>query len=361
MQIKKNFNLNNDLKYILSNTDSLWENIRDKNIFLTGGTGFFGKWILESFIYANEQKKLNASITVLSRNPAKFAKDFAHLANGLGVNLLEGDIVDFEFPKVKFEYVIHAATEASAQLNEENPLKMFDTIVCGTRRVLDFAVECGARKFLLTSSGAVYGKQPAELANITEDYNGAPDTLNSLSTYGEAKRASELLCSIYKKQYNLSFSIARCFAFVGPYLNLDIHFAIGNFIRNILSEEEINIKGDGTPYRSYMYAADLAISLWTILINGEETAYNVGSDKPVSIAELAEIVASFDDKNQTKINIAERIKKDNLATRYVPSIDKLQKELKITNTISLEEGIEKTINWNKILDLKMCKEKENIK
>ena len=84
-----------------------------------------------------------------------------------------------------------------------------------TRRALEFSVECGAKKFLLTSSGAVYGKQPATLVRVGEDYAGGPDVSNPQSAYGEGKRISELLCSIYSRQHGLEAKIARCFAFVG--------------------------------------------------------------------------------------------------------------------------------------------------
>jgi dTDP-glucose 4,6-dehydratase len=339
-------NLQADLEHIFSNIDSLWENFRNSNIFLTGGTGFFGKWLLESFIYANEQKKLNAKITVLSRAPLKFIKEFPHLANGRRVNFLKGNVIDFEFPTERFDYVIHAATEVNAKLNDQNPLEIFDIIVHGTRRVLDFAVKCKARRFLLTSSGAIYGKQPPQCINISEEYNGAPDPLNPISTYGEAKRASELLCSIYQRQHDLSFSIARCFTFVGPYLNLDIHFAVGNFIRNILNGENINISGDGSPYRSYMYTADLTIWLWTILIKGKNNeAYNVGSDKAISILELAELIK--ENSKDKSIIISKKGKFQKTPERYVPSIEKAKHDLGLNITIDLPEAIQRTISFHK--------------
>jgi dTDP-glucose 4,6-dehydratase len=248
----------------------------------------------------------------------------------------------FEFPAGDFSYVIHAATEASAKLNQEDPLLMFDTIVEGTRHTLEFARACNAKKFLLTSSGAVYGKQPSEITHISEDYLGAPDLMNSNSAYGEGKRASEMLCCLYAKQYGIEAKIARCFAFVGPYLPLDTHFAIGNFIRDVINGNEILIKGDGTPYRSYLYAADLAIWLWTILLKGKSCyPYNVGSDEDLTIAELAKVVASTIEPIVDVTIVKEPIPCQPVE-RYVPSVKRVLTELQLKPLISLRESIIRT-------------------
>ena len=94
------------------------------------------------------------------------------------------------------------------------------------------------------SSGAVYGRQPLTVDHISEDYSGAPLTTDPKSAYGNGKRASEWLAATYAAEKGLSCKIARCFAFVGPYLALDKHFAVGNFMRDVLSGKPILIGGD---------------------------------------------------------------------------------------------------------------------
>ena len=334
-----------DMEHILKHTSYLWEEVAGQNIFLTGGTGFFGCWLLESFIWANAQLHLGAKAVVLSRRPDVLAAKAPHLANHPAVRLLQGDVRTFDFPPGEFRFVIHAATEASAKLNQENPLLMLETIIEGTRRTLEFACTHGTRKFLLTSSGAVYGKQPPEMTHIPEDYLGAPDPMDPNAAYGEGKRAAEILCRLYAHQFGLETKIARCFASVGPHLPLDAHFAIGNFIRDACQGNKICVNGDGTPCRSYLYAADLAIWLWTILFKGQPCRpYNVGSDRSISIAKTAGLVCQVVNPD-IEISIAQCADSARLPQRYVPSVERARGELALEDWTPLEQAIEKTICW----------------
>jgi dTDP-glucose 4,6-dehydratase len=269
------------------------------------------------------------------------------LAARKDIHFHAGDVRDFVFPAGRFSHVIHAATETTGTLSQQNPLLMFDTIVNGTRRALDFAAQSGAKKFLLTSSGAIYGPQPPTLTHVPEDYLGGPDLMNAGSVYAEGKRAAELLCALQAHTRGaLETKIARCFAFVGPYMPLDAHFAVGNFIRDALQGGPIKINGDGTPFRSYLYAADLAIWLWTILFRGANArACNVGSAQSLTIAQTAEAVArSF--QGEPAVQIAQKPVAGKPAQRYVPDVSRAEKELGLRDWIGLEDAIRRTAQWN---------------
>jgi nucleoside-diphosphate-sugar epimerase len=334
-----------DLDYVLLQTAPLWEQLRDQQIFITGGTGFFGCWLLESFVWINAKLNLNAKAVVLTRDPSAFANKCPHLFAQPDLHFHQGDARNFTFPEGEFSHVIHAATEASVTLNENNPLLMLDTITQGTKQALEFARHCGAKRFLLVSSGAVYGKQPATLSHLSEDYPCQPNIVDSNSAYAVGKCTAEHMACLYAKQYGLDVKIARCFAFVGPYLPLDIHFAIGNFIRDALKNNFITVQGDGTAYRSYLYAADLVIWLWHILIYGQTgRPYNVGSDEAVTIAELAQLVSNnFPSKPPVKI--LQTPSAGSPPHRYVPDVTRAQNELGLTQKISLIPAIQATLQW----------------
>jgi nucleoside-diphosphate-sugar epimerase len=335
-----------DLSAICNLTAPCWEQARNSRIFLTGGTGFFGKWLVESFLAASARFQLNSRLTVLTRNAGAFLNNTPHLANEPTLEFVEGDVRNFRFPPGTFDFVIHAATAANAKQAAEEPLEMFSTIVAGTDRVLQFARKVEARSVLFTSSGAVYGKQPPQISHISEEFEGGPDPLDPASVYGEAKRAAEQLCCLYLKAHRIETKIARGFAFVGPHLPLEAHFAAGNFIADVVNHRDLQIRGDGTPRRSYLYASDLAVWLWTILFRGKPCrAYNVGSEHSVSIRDLAEVVVSALNP-AIKICVHQQPLPGNKLLQYVPSTERARKELGLVQTVDLHDAIVKTAQWH---------------
>lgn len=335
-----------DLQHILAHTDGVWDALRGKAVFITGGTGFIGKWLVESLLYANEHLRLNCRVTLLSRNPANFKASCPHIAASRSIQFVKGDVRDLPADIGRFDFIIHAATDVTDPIGANNHLDVFEVNVTGTRRVLELARASGTQGVLLTSSGAVYGRQPPTLPAVAESYLGSPDPLALNAAYAQGKRAAEWLAAAYHQTHDVPTKIARCFAFVGPHLPLDKHFAIGNFIGHAIQNETVRISGDGTPVRSYLYAADLAIWLWTILVHGQcAEAYNVGSDQGLSIKELAAVVEDVCHSTGGVV-IAKQANPSLPAERYVPAIDKARDELGLRVWVELREAISRTLNWH---------------
>lgn len=331
-----------DRRHILERTGTVWESMRGARIFITGGTGFVGTWLMEAFCAANAAHDLHARAVLLTRDPARFRARSPHLADDPAIEFAIGDAASFTEPIGNFDYVIHAATERSFPPDALRPLGIFEPDVIATRRVLDFAVSRGVRRVLFTSSGAVYGSGAAALKHVSETYLGAPDSLDPRAVYGLSKRISEFACASYARVHGLETLVARLFAFVGPHLPLDEGYAVGNFIGDVLNRRAIAIAGDGTPRRSYLYAADLAVWLWTILARGAQgRAYNVGSPDAVTIRELAERVAGTLSPG-TSVSVAGLPVPGTAPSSYVPDTSRAEQELGLRAWIDLTEALRRT-------------------
>lgn len=301
------------------------EDFNGKSIFVTGGTGFFGKSILDRI---TKGFLADCRFVLLSRDPEGFLSRYPEYSGLKNVSFVKGDVREFAFPEMHFDMILHGAAPAVTTLP---PGEMRSIIMEGTARVLEFARQCAAERMMFVSSGAVYGPQPEWCENVREDLVCAPVT-----EYGIAKLEAEGMCLAS----GIECVIARCFAFIGPRLDLDIHFAAGNFLRNCLDGEKIIIKGDGTAFRSYLYADDLVEWLFTIIARGKNgEVYNVGSPWGISIKELAQEIAShFTPAPQ--IEIREKALPGQRVQRYVPDISKAQRELGLEVRVSLSEAVE---------------------
>jgi dTDP-glucose 4,6-dehydratase len=312
-----------------------------KKIFITGGTGFFGKAILRFCQENNYYDKY--SIYIFSRNVTKFRLNCPKSINLDKVNFYEGDILNpSTFPENIFDSIIHAATDSTTGLSL-NYIDRSNQIVDGTRNILEWCNNSKVKRFLYVSSGGVYG---AINDAVSENQNFSPSILNIDSTYSISKLFSEHLCFLYSNKYNFSVSVARCFSFIGKDLPLDAHFAVGNFIGNVLKGESININGDGSPIRSYMDQDDLANWLFEILFIGKnKEIYNVGSNEEISIKNLAELIKKLFD-SEININIKYNKISGQSSNRnyYVPNISKALGKLNLKLNFSLANSIKKILS-----------------
>jgi dTDP-glucose 4,6-dehydratase len=331
-----------DLQYAEDQLGSLVDNLRGVTIFLAGSTGFIGKSLIESLVWLNRSKNLNLEIHSVSRNPEKFFALYPHFKDYLEFHLLKGDIRDqrMSFEGRTIDMMIHAAADVIA---ETRPEDLFDSCVRGTENLIEFAIQQSCKKFLLLSSGAIYGKLPKDMDSFPESFQGGIDLSSPKSAYALGKQASEWITQ--QKTEQMDVMIARCFAFVGPYLPIDSHFAIGNFMRDVMANRDIEINGDGTPLRTYLYTSDLCVWLLKILLSGQSgDVFNVGGNEVISIAKLADLVNRM---NTSKVNIhIHQTSKDKLTDAYIPNIDKISTKLGLYPGVNLKMAVQKTLNWN---------------
>jgi dTDP-glucose 4,6-dehydratase len=330
-----------DIAKAVQLTDGFWSSHEGARIFITGGTGTIGRWLMQIIRAANKARGCRIELAALVRDE-RAARERLAINEARDVRFIQGDVRTFAGPTGQFDLCIHAAARIG---DGSDPLDVFYTTIAGTQRVLELAHRAGARRFLLTSSGAVYGEQPPSLDRLSETYEGAP-RLTVKAAYGNAKRAAEwiTLASASDAASALSASIARIFAVAGPGVPLDRQFAFGSFVGDVVAGRAIAVNGDGRTIRSYLYLADVCTWLLKILGSGKNgEAYNVGSEHEVSIMTLARIVAAAAGNRPIEHRTA-RVSQG-LPARYVPDTSKARRDLGVGETVGLEAAVMKTIAW----------------
>ncbi|SAL06125.1 NAD-dependent dehydratase [Caballeronia calidae] len=339
-----------DLDHVCQELAPSWSELRDARIFLTGGTGFFGMWLLESLIWANQAHRLGITITVLSRSPERFLSTRApHLRDRDELRFVAGALTDFDMPAEPFTHIVHAASENNVDQRADWAQRQLNAGMDGTRRVIDLAVRSGTKSLLLTTSGAVYLPSDAsDGQRYVEGPAGIVDYVSERSVYGLSKRIMEVMTAVAAQQHSFDALVARCFAFVGPYLSLEHNYVIGNFIRDALQGKQIIVEGDGTPLRSYLYAADLVVWLLTILARGRSgVPYNIGGTEAVSVSELARRVAAAAGLPADAVTIKGTPVPNARPSSYLPSTQRIETELGVRAAICLDDAIRKTLAWHR--------------
>ena len=332
----------NDLRQVIEAMEPRLRQLASASILVTGATGWFGVWLLDVLCAADDALRLGIRIVAVSRDPQSFLALHPGFAAHPRIEWVQSDVRRLESLGAGFAYVIHAATDTTVKAGSEDPLQMFETIVEGTRRAMAAAgPEC--RSFLLISSGAIYGPGRVTATHFAEGDALGPDPSSNHSGYAEGKRAAEQLGLIAAGK-GLPVRIARCFTFVGPHMPFDKHFAIGNFIADAVAGRRIVVRSDGRPLRSYLYMSDLMRALLTIMIDGAiARPYNVGSERAITIEELAHCVDRVAGGGGVLIEGAPSDPRD----RYVPDMTRMKNELGFIQQVALDTAISQTATWRR--------------
>lgn len=333
-----------DLTHVLDHVSNLFLELRGQSVFVAGGTGFFGMWLVESFLWCNEHLKLDAHMVVLSRDSERVYKRFPHLRLHRSLSFVCGDVRDFKFQRGSYAHIVHAASTPLAAQTVGGQDDTFETIAEGTARVLEFAEFSQTKSILFVSSGAVYDSRNIDRPILETDFS-SDHIPAGLDPYARGKIEGEQLGIEWAHRHNRSFKIARCFSFLGPCFPLEATYAASMFFRNALHSQPIQLTSAGTALRSYLYAADLAIWLWTILLRGKSCRpYNVGSSEGISVFDFASKVASHANAGAP---ILAGISDSQSPPRqlYIPNVDRVKDELSLVQKVSLDDMIARTFAW----------------
>ena len=297
-----------------------------KTLLIVGGTGFFGKSIIDYFSSANTNKFNIKEIITISRKRIFFSCKNIKLKN------IFQDIK--ELKKIpESDYVIYAATSKN-NLENINNLKKFISLV---------KKNSNKPKVLYASSGAVYGKND-KISSFSEKKKICLININKFSNYKKDYAKSKVkMENIFKKlsKYNYNISIARCFTFIGKHILKDKSYAISSIFDDALNKKAIFLNSKNSIYRSYLHADDLTFWLLKIMFysNKKCPIFNLGSDEYVSIDKVAKIVG----RHFNKKIVYQNLDKKNQIDAYLPNINRAKSLLKLKVSLNLKKAIYKVI------------------
>lgn len=313
---------NEDLLKIAS-LDLPWNKLSGSNILVTGATGLIGGCLVEALMI-NPSKDYN--VFASGRNEKRARHRFSIFANDPAFHFVKYDVLQSLDSEVNFDFIIHAASNASPNFFAAKPVEVIKSNIQGLCNLMEYGLNHGMKRMLYISSGEVYGEGDGRI--FSEDYSGYVNCTSPRSCYPSSKRAAETLCVSYAQEYNTDVVIARPCHTYGPHFTETDNRVYAQFIRNILKDEDIVMKSTGSQFRSWCYVVDCVSALLYILLKGENgEAYNIADgNSNISIKELAEMIAEIGGK-KVVMDFPSDVEKAgfNVVTKSIFSTEKLER------------------------------------
>jgi len=304
-----------------------------KTILIAGGCGFIGSNLCAYLIQNNNK------VICVDNFYTGNINNVNAIMNHENFTLIQHDIIEPIFIEQDIDEIYHLACPASPPKYQEDPIYTCKINFIGTMNLLGLAKEKNA-KILLSSTSEVYGEP--KISPQPEIYRGNVNTIGIRSCYDEGKRVAETLMMDYHKVHNIDTKIARIFNTYGPFMDKDDGRVITNFVKQMLTNQDITIYGDGTQTRSFCYIDDQINGLVKLMQSDCHDPINIGNPNEISIRELIRIL-------QTKIDTSSQITYRSLPeddpTNRKPDITKAKELLKWHPEVEFEEGIKKTIEY----------------
>jgi nucleoside-diphosphate-sugar epimerase len=352
---------NRDLAYIADHLTEEFRRMGGRNLLITGGAGFLGYYLVQSALYWNQRTGAARPIRLTIYD--NYVRGMPAWLRGLGgdanLTIKRYDITrPLPEDMADFGYVVHAASIASPTFYRQYPIETMDANVNGLRSLLEYfkrQKENGksVEGFLFFSSSEIYGEPSPENIPTSESYRGSVSCTGPRACYDEAKRYGETLCVNFARQYELPIKAVRPFNNYGPGLKISDRRVIPDFARDVIAGRDIVMLSDGRPRRTFCYVADAVIGYYKALVRGASgEAYNIGAEAPeISVAELAEQIASIARRLfQYGGKVVHQASQDrhyliDNPSRRCPAIGKAKAELGYDPSVSLEEGLTRSLIW----------------
>ena len=335
--------LKEDIEAII-NSDIQWEKMKNTSVLVTGATGMLGGYMLRTLVELNRSRQHGMKLYALVRNPKKMPEDIIE-----DVELIVQSVTEPVRSDASFDFVIHTASPASPLIMRNDPVGTVAANTLGAYYTLEAAQKSNAKGYIFISSREIYGQPYADQKVFTEETYGFVDPLDPRSCYPEGKKAAETMCASFRQQYGLNAKIARLAHTFGPGMSIDDGRVQADFLRNVVNNEDIVLKSEGTAIRTYTYVSDAVTALFYILLNSNDMVYNISSeDSTVSIRDLAQTLVDVSPERGLKLvfDIPESEGNTGCApfTLGILSSEKLR-ALGWAPHYSLKEGLKRTVEF----------------
>jgi len=354
--------INNDFREIYEGLSSQRDKLLNSKVFITGGSGFLGYYFIQFLLWMNDNKDAKCEITCLDNFIRGVPVWMKELESRNDLKLIKDSITDFDMNTLDgADYIIHAASIASPKYYRKYPIETMDANVDGLRSILEFCKNkkdslIPVKSLLFFSSSEIYGDPTPDAIPTKEDYRGFVSCTGPRACYDESKRYGETLCVNFHNIHETPVKIARPFNNYGPGLKLDDARVIPDFFTNYFKNEDIVLLSDGSPKRTFCYISDAICGyLLTLLSEENGEPFNIGNPTPeISMKDLADMILRIGKEKfggeDLKVVTGESEESNYLTdnpVRRCPDISKAKTLLNYKPSVSLEEGLKRTLYWYK--------------
>lgn len=322
------------------------DGISGSTFLITGANGMLPAYMVESLLFLNSKYQTNNRVIAIVRNIEKANIRFASYSNREDLKIIGHDIC---YPLIlvdRIDYIIHAASQASPKFYKSDPVGTLSANVLGTHHLLRLSEEKKVKSFLFFSSGEVYGDHLESISGLLkENQIGSIDPIELRSCYGESKKMGENMCVSWLNQHEVPTKIVRPFHVYGPGMQLDDGRVFADFVKDVLTNQDILLKSRGTGRRAFCYISDAIVAFFKVLLEGNNgEAYNIGNpNQSVTIYELAKIMVNLIPEKRLKVVFRKPLLEDSTPSN-LPCIDKV-KDLGWFPKVSIRDGFSRTIKY----------------
>lgn len=341
--VQQDMSLLNDEKFI----DQIKQG---DHILITGCNGMIATYLIYAFLYLNDKYQKQLKIYGTTRNMDKTKRKFADIYDRNDVIFIENDVTEPLHLEDKIDYIYHLASSADPKNILNHPVDIIKANTLGLINILEFARNRNVQRVIFSSTREVYGKMEENCSEVTEESIGIINQLSTRACYPESKKIGETLLKSYQLQYGVPYTILRIAHSYGPGMPICNDGRImSDLIYNVVNNEDIVLKSDGSAIRGFCYLIDLISGmLYATYLGKENQVYNIANEEEnISILNLSKLLIELFQEKNLHLTYQEASREEKQAycafKRVVMNTDKIR-EIGWKPKVKLKQGLKNTVN-----------------